>query len=525
MPTLDELMRRALATHLPQVDDGLFNHLKERKHGRHLRRRIGTAVLVLAVLAGSASSFIFLQRVFRGEEIGPPPAVTGSVSPSPAACQPAEVTADFEGRGGQDVARFECDAGGGWILTVDWESGASGFWNLDLCGAICVPWATPDIDGDGDAELLVWSTKPRDELQYGFVFVLDGYPSEVMGLPLRVLSDGTDDFPKGGAAIFPVSGDEETLAGLSCARPELLWTLSTRQDDGLWEVRTVRFEVHAGQREIARDRLTLVGDTTSLAFGPAGQPDALCNTPIQGPIDGRTPALVGGSEIIEGVPFPVCRPMSIPGTFSTDFGTAWVFERERVPGAGCVGSEGDQYLGIGTEAEVAAFTGFRGSEGGTGKWPFATPDVDGDGFDEVAIGIDGSRADGYVSFVLYQMQLEHGGGRIVPITLDCGSACEPVLWIDVDLEGTVGATCGSLSDHEGPQGLIRWFAEGPPSETGELKIEATLWLLEGDRLVSGEPSLSFDSADPMSDPRDLCGSPTIWPEDHANYPLEKLIRP
>jgi hypothetical protein len=217
--------------------------------------------------------------------------------------------------------------------------------------------------------------------------------------------------------------------------------------------------------------------------------------------------------------------MSIPGDFGGGLTTAWVFEEERVAGAGCgADTEGFQHVGVGTESDVVAFTD-RNIEGNTGRWPFATPDIDGDGLDEIAIGIDGARAKGQVSFILFAVQLEHGGGRVVPITLDCGPTCEPFPWIDADLEGTVGATCGSLNDHEGPRGLIRWSAEGTSPETGQLRIEATLWLLAGERLVSTEPPLLFDSADPMSHPGDLCGSPTFWPEDFPNYRFEKLIRP
>ena len=41
---------------------------------------------------------------------------------------------------------------------------------------------------------------------------------------------------------------------------------------------------------------------------------------------------------LEGIPFRVCRPMSIPGSFGPALDTLWVFEEE--PGSGRVRDEG-----------------------------------------------------------------------------------------------------------------------------------------------------------------------------------------
>ena len=55
---------------------------------------------------------------------------------------------------------------------------------------------------------------------------------------------------------------------------------------------------------------------------------------------------------LTGVPFLVCRPMSIPGAFADGSDTLWVFEK--APDQGCDGYEGYQYVGVGSSDDVTS---------------------------------------------------------------------------------------------------------------------------------------------------------------------------
>jgi hypothetical protein len=201
--------------------------------------------------------------------------------------------------------------------------------------------------------------------------------------------------------------------------------------------------------------------------------------------------------------------MTIPGSFGDGLDTLWVIEREHeVADGDCSAAEGFQYLGIGTPAEVTILSEeIRdiGQADGHALWPFASPDLDGDGVDEIAVGIAGSRSEGYSLVVPFRKE----DGSIKPVTFDCGPACRPVPWIGVGtfVEGLGGAYCG-------PEGFIRWSAS-------EGRVVGDAWTLEGDRLVIGEHV--FDRADdgtdyPPDGTTELCGSPSTFPEDFPSYP-------
>jgi hypothetical protein len=200
--------------------------------------------------------------------------------------------------------------------------------------------------------------------------------------------------------------------------------------------------------------------------------------------------------------------MTIPGSFGEGLDTLWVIEREPGPDDDCSLAEGFQYVGIGTPSEVTILSDEIhdiGQADSHALWPLATPDLDGDGVDEVAVGIAGSRAEGYALVVPFRM----ANGGVAPVTFDCGPACDPAPWIGLGtfVESLSGAYCG-------PEGFVRWSAS-------EGRVIGTVWSLEGDRLVRGEDV--FDRVDDGTDyppvgMSDLCGSPSAFPEDFPTYP-------
>ena len=92
-----------------------------------------------------------------------------------------------------------------------------------------------------------------------------------------------------------------------------------------------------------------------------------------------------------------------PGAFGSDLDTLWVFER--APEAGCEGYEGFQFVGVGTPDRVDAITGpLRDFVlDSVSVWPYATPDVDGDGIDEIALGRDGNPDHSFASILLFEV--------------------------------------------------------------------------------------------------------------------------
>ena len=105
---------------------------------------------------------------------------------------------------------------------------------------------------------------------------------------------------------------------------------------------TVR-RVQAGVVGVGVVVLLVVGFSIALVRAQRDDPPAT-STP--------TPTTSDQAIQIAGVPFPVCHPMTIPGSFGGGLDTLWVIEREPGPDEDCSLAEGFQYLGIGTPSEV-----------------------------------------------------------------------------------------------------------------------------------------------------------------------------
>ena len=220
------------------------------------------------------------------------------------------------------------------------------------------------------------------------------------------------------------------------------------------------------------------------------------------------------TETIPGVPFPVCRASSLPGHFGPGLTRVWLFEAEHTPGSGCAGYEGFPRLAVGDDTSVAFMSAeIHDYMDGTRAWLYATPDLNGDGIDEIALGVNGSAGQGFASIALYYST----GHGVAKITVDCGPACDPVNWIDLGAMGVLGKI-GALCTNEfgGRYGLVLWrVKEG----TGELNGD--LWIYDNGVLQMTDVSVhrTGEATASLSDgTQELCGSPVHWPEESVASP-------
>ncbi|MBI3648496.1 MAG: hypothetical protein HY240_07100 [Actinobacteria bacterium] len=222
----------------------------------------------------------------------------------------------------------------------------------------------------------------------------------------------------------------------------------------------------------------------------------------------------GDAIAIDGVPFKVCRPMTLAGDFGGGRDTAWVFEEERVPGAGCMESEGFQRLGIGSGSRVQLLSD-RITDLLTADaykvWPDAALDLNGDGVDEIAVAKQGDPA---TSRTLWFFQIV-GHGNLAPVLQNCGPACDPTpfsttIGLAPDHDGT-STQSGTYCEGQGSSQLvIEWSAK---ADDPLLVSERTLAFADGLLEVVSRRSYRVASVDeyPPSGFGDLCGSSTQEP--------------
>ncbi|MGE5225490.1 MAG: hypothetical protein ACM3OO_01295 [Planctomycetaceae bacterium] len=116
MPTVDEQLEALLRDAAPRpTTTGLDERLARRRRVRSLRKRIGNAVLIVAVFAGTIAGFLALSRAFdrRSIPVGEPSAtasVSASVEPDVTGaragdmnCEPLNMTGDVDGNHILDV--------------------------------------------------------------------------------------------------------------------------------------------------------------------------------------------------------------------------------------------------------------------------------------------------------------------------------------------------------------------------------------------------------------------------------------
>jgi len=177
------------------------------------------------------------------------------------------------------------------------------------------------------------------------------------------------------------------------------------------------------------------------AMRPSDQPsgdatpldDTSAPTPTPTPTVDASPTPENGDALqIAGVPFLVCRVTAVSGDFGNGMTTAWVFEEERVPGAGCVGSEGFQHVAVGSDGRVEMLSPRITdvlNDDAWRVWAYAAPDVNGDAIDEIAIAREGEQPR-----AIHLWLFTVADGRIQTVSdakrepIDCGPDCDPTAW-------------------------------------------------------------------------------------------------
>jgi FG-GAP repeat len=162
-----------------------------------------------------------------------------------------------------------------------------------------------------------------------------------------------------------------------------------------------------------------------------------------------------GAVLLTGVPFAVCSPMSIAGSFGPGLDAAWLFGRPSTSELGCDVVEAE-YVGVGTQRAVITFSEpLRDADLRQAQylWPFAAADVNGDGVDELAIGA-GSSGETPTQFALFRLI----GSSMDRITWcsDCGAR---VAWGGPE-SGRAGAYEGAFChEHDGSPVFSTWNVE------------------------------------------------------------------
>jgi hypothetical protein len=223
------------------------------------------------------------------------------------------------------------------------------------------------------------------------------------------------------------------------------------------------------------------------------------------------------AERLEGVPFPVCDARSISGEFGEDFGvgadTVWVVRREAPDGAGCEVTQPFTWVGIGTHDRVLELSeAIPDTALVTGvPWPYASPDLDGDGIDEIALGLAGSTAEGWVDVKLFHVL---GATGVEEIGWTAGAALDPSQPVTIGSTegGRHGVYCGVLGDEAAagqPPSIVTWSSGVVSSPDTVRGYRYTI--VDGElRFATSSSWRVAGLADLPPDGREtLCGSPTF----------------
>jgi DNA-binding beta-propeller fold protein YncE len=135
MPSGDDRLRDALRQATPHVPlRDVHEVLLQKRRSYHLRRRVGSALLTFAVIAGSVAGFAALRHVFAD---GPRPAdsetPSPSFSPAPSLTGRARITAEIPLPTGSISGGMAVDAGSAWLgLDPDEPGGDNAVMRIDL---------------------------------------------------------------------------------------------------------------------------------------------------------------------------------------------------------------------------------------------------------------------------------------------------------------------------------------------------------------------------------------------------------
>jgi hypothetical protein len=158
-------------------------------------------------------------------EPSPSPEPAPSLSPSePIKCETTSVTGDFRGDGTvDDVATVRCGPQGNeldlpFVVDVEWDTGEpqqgpAGSWVLEGCARVCRAIAAADLNGNGTAELVLLVEEGASSQ---FVEFYTMPVSEIGPRVFVVASPGTENFPPGERAVFPIGGSVTHMDFITC---------------------------------------------------------------------------------------------------------------------------------------------------------------------------------------------------------------------------------------------------------------------------------------------------------------------
>ena len=522
MPTFDEELRDRIARAVPTVpsDDDRLGAIVRRKRLRTATRKFGTIAVVATVLLGTIGAFALLNG--RSQQTPGPadtsaPSVVGLGLPFPT-CRVSSMPISTDAGDGSayvftEAPEGDCPKAGDGTVGVGVDVDGDGVVDatsgpLPDCWFQCEAFAAPDVDGDGVSEVAV-STEGADG--YGIsLYAVTTSPSTIE--PMTV-SSTFDTGPQDGGPLQFAWVDVATHASsagcVSTGEQGPFFVLYSTEKLTPARVQTTSILIEGSTATVT----AISTDTMPSDQAPMPGRD-LCEAPIYGSAAGLGTPVSTEATTIPGVPFPVCRASSLPGNFGPGLTRAWFFEAERAPGSGCANSEGFPRLAVGDDTSVAFMSAeIHDYMDGTRAWLYATPDLNADGTDEIALGVNGSAEQGFASIALYRST----GHGVVPITLDCGPACDPVNWIDLGAMGALGQL-GALCSNEfgGQYGLVPWRVKEGTSE-----LNGALWIYDNGILGitditvhrTGEASTSLPDGT-----QELCGSPVHWPEESMSSP-------
>jgi hypothetical protein len=207
--------------------------------------------------------------------------------------------------------------------------------------------------------------------------------------------------------------------------------------------------------------------------------------------------------------------VSTTGTFGGGDDVAWTFAKERILGGGCDGKPGTQFVGVGTDDRVDRVSKGTTPVMGVGGWwaPYAAPDIDHDGVDEIVVATAYPGPARAIQVRLYRAT----SSAVEPIVQSAGNSV--VGWNTLIGQGHSedgstninGMYCGAISSApDQGTGLVTWqVASGLPT-----RVYATLWTeLNGDLGV--RYSTTYNVQDPAEYPptgeRSICDSPSNQP--------------
>ena len=212
--------------------------------------------------------------------------------------------------------------------------------------------------------------------------------------------------------------------------------------------------------------------------------------------------------------YKVCRVLSLPGDFGDAGDEVVVFEEERVPAAGCAESEGFQHVAVLRDGRMTALSRRITDvfdEDVWRVWPYATPDLNGDGVDEIAIAL--RHEPGNATRVWFFVLSPDGSGLegiynsqdsvafTVAFSSLIGTGTDPLPYLLP--RGTYGVFCDGVGN---ARQVVTWHVDAhDPSRVAE-----KAWSVVSTNVaVDSEPNIvdAGSSGYPEDGSQELCGSP------------------